>query len=446
MLPSAEMLRKVLSTVIVDKAEQGHITEGLDQELAALPDSLDALNEFSQLLAELPMRADWRYHEPNNLDEIWAECDPDRPRGWLASIDLEEAARRVEAAFIARVCGCMLGKPFEIDASMEEIRAALEPLGEWPLDDYPSERAVLSLKAQQPQWPELVRERIDHVAPDDDINYTILAMQALEGAGADFSHEDLRRLWLLNLPVAATFGPERTLLIRAGLQTLADVAVPQLQDWPSVLNPGEELCGALIRADAYGYACPGRPALAATLAHRDATLTHRRTGVYGSMFIAAAISTAFVVDDPLEIFVTALKFVPRLSRLYEAMVRCIDEVRGAADWIEAYHQIHERYESFGFCRIIQELGTVMNSVRFARSTGEGICIQVSQGNDTDSFGATAGSILGAYFGPGHLDSRWVEPLRDDIHTALALFHDRSLSALARRMGELPTRIIGETPS
>ena len=32
------------------------------------------------------------------------------------------------------------------------------------------------------------------------------------------------------------------------------------------LNPSDEQCGAMIRADAYGYACPGRPALAAELA------------------------------------------------------------------------------------------------------------------------------------------------------------------------------------
>ena len=58
------------------------------------------------------------------------------------------------------------------------------------------------------------------------------------------------------------------------------------------INPGEELCGALIRADAYGWACPGDPVAAAVLAHRDATLTHVRTGVYAAMWVAAAVATA----------------------------------------------------------------------------------------------------------------------------------------------------------
>jgi len=54
-----------------------------------------------------------------------------------------------------------------------------------------------------------------------------------------------------------------------------------------------------------------------------------------------------------------------------------------------------------------------------------------------SFGATCGSILGAYFGPDHLDPRWRKPFNDEIRTGLNFFYERSLSALARRMAELP---------
>jgi ADP-ribosylglycohydrolase len=69
---------------------------------------------------------------------------------------------------------------------------------------------------------------------------------------------------------------------------------------------------------------------------------------------------------------------------------------------------------------------------------------LTQGNDTDSFGATAGSILGAYFGPEGLEERWLAPFHDDIHTALAWFYERSLRGLAKRMGELPKRVATES--
>jgi ADP-ribosylglycohydrolase len=328
----------------------------------------------------------------------------------------------------------MLGKPFEIFVSLDEIRIALESTGEWPLADYPSEAALRALPALQGQWRELYKEGITHVAPDDDINYTILAMLVLEAHGLDFTHDDLRTLWLYNLPVLATFGPERARLVRDGMQTITG-GDPVLA---SLLNPGAELCGALIRADAYGYACMGRPDVAAALAHRDASFTHRRTGVYGAMFVAAAIAVAPAFDDPLDVVRTALRYVPQRSRFAERTSEALAIVERADDWLDGYGQVHEKLADFGFCAIYQELGTLINTLRFATDAADGICVQVMQGNDTDSFGATAGSILGAFHGT--IDERWAAPFNDDVHTALALFHEHSLVAITDRMAALPARV------
>ena len=215
MLPPIELLRVRLRAVIDDKDEQGHATGGLTDELVALPASYDALAAFAERLTALPMRVDWPYVEPDALDEILAECDPARPMGALGRLDPDELSACAGAAFVARVCGCMLGKPFEIDPTMEELRAALEPAGEWPLRDYLTERGLGRLRERQGQWPELVRERIDHVAPDDDINYTIIGMLLLEQYGLAWTRDDLRATWLMQLPARATFGPERTFLTDA---------------------------------------------------------------------------------------------------------------------------------------------------------------------------------------------------------------------------------------
>ena len=437
MYSSIPSLRDQLRAVVADKEGQGHVVAGLQDELDALPDSYDALSEFAGRLAHLPVREDWPYVEPNHLEAIWAECDPDRPLGAIGEIDAEESSRRIEAAFLGRVCGCVLGKPLEIRPTLAEIRAALEALGDWPLNDYISHQIADHLPRLHRSWPETVRERIAYVAPDDDINYTVLGMLLLEKHGAGFTQQDVRDLWIHQLPIGTTFGPERTLLLKAGLATLAGGEPSDLERWVAVLNPGDEKCGALIRADAFGYACPGRPALAAELAWRDASWTHRRTGIYGEMFVAAAIAVAPLARDPLEIFEVALKFVPQRSRFHRIVADSIAEIRQAADWLEGYERVHRKYRAYGHCLIYQEIGTVINTLRFAESVGDGICIQVCQGNDTDSFGATAGSILGAYFGSGHLEPRWLAPFNDDIHSALAWFYERSLSRLATRMGRLP---------
>jgi ADP-ribosylglycohydrolase len=177
--------------------------------------------------------------------------------------------------------------------------------------------------------------------------------------------------------------------------------------------------------------------LAAELAWRDAHLTHRLTGVYATMFTAAAIAIAMVEPDRLEIFETALQYIPQRSRLAEVARDAIEEVRNASDWRDGYRRIHASYSEYGHCQVFQETATLINTLRFARDVGDGICIQVMQGNDTDSYGATAGSLLGCYFGPDHLEARWTEPFHDRIHTTLADFHEQSLSAVAKRMAQLP---------
>lgn len=431
-VPSLADLRALVGYVLADKQEQGHEVGGLTEALAATPDSYDALLALAVALSELPMRADWPWVEPSDLAGIRSQCA--FPDDVVAAGDV---SARVETAFLARVAGCILGKPFEFDPTLAELRDVLEPAGEWPLRDYVTRATNDRLRAPQPQWPELVREQISHVTEDDDINYTVLAMLLLEQHGAAFTADDLRRQWLLQLPVLATFGPERTQLLSAGIAALLGSPGPVSAD---VLNPFDEHCGAMIRADAYGYACPGNPALAAELAHRDAFVTHRRTGVYATMLVAAALSVALVSapDDRLGPWQKALDFIPEQSR-FAAIVRdSLRKVEQATDWLDGYARIHGRYGEFSHCRVYQEIGTVLNTSRFARDVGDGIGMQVCQGNDTDSFGATAGSYLGALLGPDAFDrDHWLGRFNDDIHLALATCHLRSLTDLAQRMGQLP---------
>jgi ADP-ribosylglycohydrolase len=430
---SLDLLRGLVGHVLSDKDEQGHEVAGLREELADVPDSYDALLAFARRLRDLPLRADWPWVEPSDLDGIQsvAVFPP-------AVVPAGDVSARIETAFLARVAGCILGKPFEFDPTFDELRAVLEPTGEWPLTDYVTEATNERLREPQPQWPELVRGRITHVCEDDDLNYTVLAMLLLERHGVAFTHDEVRRLWLLQLPVLATFGPERTQLLAAGMATLGGSG----GDWATVLNPTDEHCGALIRADAYGWACPGDPELAASLAHRDASVTHRRTGIYATMWVAAALATALVTDpaDRLGPFRTALGFVPQRSRFAAIVQESLALVEGASDWEAGYRAVHGRFGEYSHCRVYQEVGTLLNTARFAQDVGHGLGLQVCQGNDTDSFGATAGSYLGALLGPSAFDKEhWTGRFGDRIYLALATVHEQSLSALASRMAQLSKR-------
>jgi len=443
MLPTFELLRIQLGRMIECREAQGHDVNGLADELGSVADSYDALEAFARKVAARPLRDDWPYVEPNDLDEIWAQCDPDRELGLIRAISARDAGARVEAAFIDSVCGCMLGKPLEFNPTMDQIRQAATEVGGWPLRDYVSEALLDRIGKRHSSWPETTRENIRRAVHDDDLNYTVIGMLVLERAGLRFTKHDVMDIWLTNLPVGVTFGPERLSLIKAAMRSVGGGPDDPFDDWVGIWQPGSELCGALIRADAYGYACAGRPGLAAELAWRDASWTHRRTGIYSAMFVAAAIACAAVVRDPMRIFRTALQYVPQRSRFFEIVSDCMAKMYEATDWLDGYRLIHGQYGQYGHCHVYQEVGMLINTLRFATDVGDGICKQVSQGADTDSFGATAGSLLGMYFGPGHLEDRWVAPLNDEIRTSLACFYERSLSTLAQRMGRLPERIKAE---
>lgn len=446
MFPKYEMIKVILEGIINEKHAQGHETEGLYRELNQLPDSYDALYEFAMRLSNLPIRSDWPYVEPNDLEEIWQQCDPHRPLGLIVdNIDLLDSQKRVETAFYSSICGCILGKPIEEFpfATLDDVKSSLEKVDQWPLNDYLTEEFLESYGRRNISWKECIKGNIEYVAPDDDITYTIIGMLLIEKSGLDFSKEDIKEIWLNNLPVNATWGPERNILLKSGIASLVPEYSYDMENWVDVFNGGEERCGALIRADAYGYACPGRPALAAELAWRDASFTHRRTGIYGAMFVAAAIATAQVYRDPMEIFDTALKFVPQKSRFYKIVSDSMNEISEAQDWIDGYYRIHDKYGQYGACCVYQEIGTLINTLKFAESISDGICKQVCQGNDTDSFGATAGSILGAYFGPDYLGRRWIEVFNDDIYTTMSDFRERRLSKIVERMGQLPIQVANE---
>lgn len=451
MLAYKEAVRQALHQVAEQRYAQGADLD-LDELAAridAAADSYDALVAIGDALRQPPTRADWPYVEPVLWDDIVAESPDLNPSRPMPAGAQDGAAERVATAFVSSVCGCVLGKPVEVNPTLAELRRAGEATGEWPVTDYFTEAFVDALGRHHNSRPITTRENITFAADDDDIHYTMIGMLALERGGRAFSHADLLEIWSTNLPWATCWGPERTMLALHGVNGLNSLKVERdFFNDVFFLNPGDELCGAMIRADAYGYACPGNPGLAAWLAWKDASFTHIKTGAYATMYAAALIALCHTADpalsgnDRVDIAAEALKCIPAVSRFAHIVRDSIDKVRAAATWLEGYAAIHGKYAEYAHCRVYQETGTLINTLKFAEDIGHGFCIQVSQGNDTDSYGATSGSMLGCFFGPGHLDERWTRPFNDRLNHALAQVHEYSLSRLAARMAKLPTIIAG----
>ncbi|MYS51546.1 ADP-ribosylglycohydrolase family protein, partial [Streptomyces sp. SID6013] len=194
--------------------------------------------------------------EPTDIDRIGALC-PDwpspRPAGAVSRA-------RLEAAWLGRAAGCLLGKPVE-KLPLTGIRRLGRAAGNWPPTSYFTARGVpRDLLAAYP-WnrrsaPTSLAENIDGMPEDDDLNYPLLNLLLLQRHGRAFTTDDVARLWLDELPPGRTFTAERI----AHRNLLTGLEPP---DTARHRNPFREWIGALIRADVHGWTNPGDPAAAA---------------------------------------------------------------------------------------------------------------------------------------------------------------------------------------
>ena len=189
-------LRELLADEVVQQRESGHDVSGIEPEIRAALDGDAKLSEVEELydrLLELPRGAGWPYEEPSTWPEIEALLpagDPATPSG---AVDDATLADRLRAAWLGRCAGCNLGKPVE-GFTPEQIRRYLELAGAWPLDDYvPALDPMPEGLALRQCWTETTRGHISHMARDDDIDYTILALHILESHGFGFGTEDVVR-------------------------------------------------------------------------------------------------------------------------------------------------------------------------------------------------------------------------------------------------------------
>jgi ADP-ribosylglycohydrolase len=198
-------------------------------------------------------------------------------------------------------------------------------------------------------------------------------------------------------------------------------------------NPYREWIGAQIRADAWGYASPGRPAQAAELAYRDGAVSHVANGIYGEMFVAAMLAGAFVADGLEEVVHIGLGEIPRTSRLYEAVTQTVRWAKEDDDWERTCDKVLATYGHYPSVHTINNACLVVMGLLHSRGDlGRAVSVAVMGGLDTDCNGATAGSVMGAWLGAGKLPARWVRPLHDRLLSYVVGMTDNRISDLATR--------------
>ncbi|MEV6988693.1 ADP-ribosylglycohydrolase family protein [Streptomyces sp. NPDC093228] len=368
--------------------------------------------------------------EPTDLARIRALC-PDWPSGASAGGYRPPDEARLEAAWLGRAVGCLLGKPVE-KLPLEGIRRLAGATGNWPLDTWFTARGVPSELLEAYPWNRRsagtsLAENIDGMPEDDDLNYPLLNLLLLGRHGRSFTTADVARLWLEELPAGRTFTAERI----AYRNLLCGIEPPRTGRHR---NPFREWIGALIRADVHGWTNPGDPAAAAEQAHRDATLTHTANGVYAAMFTAATIAAATTgAHDVHHCLRTGLAVVPPGSRLARAVRHAVRLARDTEDFDTVVDRLHAAHRTCHWVHAVPN--TALIAAALTHADGDftaSVCRAVSGGWDTDSNGATAGSVAGLLAGrPGALPDRWTTPLKNRLTTSVGDFNGIGFDTLAQ---------------
>ncbi len=337
---------------------------------------------------------------------------------------------RVRAAWQGRISGCILGKAVEV-LSFQEGRRGVESYlrrgRAWPLRDYVPLIDGAPLRSDASAC---CRGRFSRAEPDDDINYSVLALLLLEQFGEEFGTSDVARTWLKLLPAGTTWTAERA-AYRTLLDKMDDEFVNGAEPGFDLAECSDNSCnewiGAQIRADLYGWVCPGRPGLAANLAETDASLSHRGEGVNSARFIAAlgaAMPAADTIDTAVEI---ASHEIPSDSEAFDAVTLG----RSLVNATDAVDQLHEYYEHLSPVHALNNLALVVWAVcsshgDFTRTIGD----TVAAGWDTDCNGATVGGLLG--LAGLDIPESWTRPWQGRVGVNLAGYSELSLDELVAR--------------
>jgi ADP-ribosylglycohydrolase len=324
----------------------------------------------------------------------------------------------------------MLGKAVEVLSLREghgSLSDYLNTVNALPLRDYvPNEPAL----APGVLYTACCRGILSAAEPDDDINYTVLALMLLEEWGAELDTEHVARAWLRYLPLASTYTAERaayrTLAARCS-EWFPEGAEADFDLTDCADNPYNDWIGAQIRADLYGWVCPGKPALAADLVGRDARLSHRGEGVHGAVYIAALgalLGGGLALDKALE---AALTFIPADSLCTAA----ITGGRELADSADGGDRIREEYAALSAVHTVNNLSLVVWALsRHRDDYSAAIGDVVSAGLDTDCNGATVGGLWALQGKP--VPQRWTDPWQGRVRLSLAGLPDLSLEDLVDR--------------
>jgi len=370
--------------------------------------------DLQREIQTLPLRDCYVYDSPSTWDDI-AALSATGSLSPAAMPDSNLLHDKLVAAWLARAVGCTLGQPIE-GWRRPKIVEFLKETDNYPIKTYCRSDVGETMRKKydlvdvpgpygmnKMSWG----NNLEGFFPqDDDTNFTVFALQLMETYGRGLTPDKVLHGWLHRFPLGFLWTAERV----AYRNAVIGITPPQSAVH---CNPYREWIGAQIRADLYGYICPGNPIEAARLAWTDASISHTANGIYGAMWVAAMLAQAAVSDDIEEIIAVGLSVLPQKSRFVE----WLHTVRGwhaegisAEEAIERVHIDWNEHTKHHWCHTISNAMIVAVALLWGEDIDTLLHIAVTAGFDTDCNAATAASVYGMVHGTAGISDNWLAPL------------------------------------
>ena len=382
------------------------------------------LEQAIDKILKLPMNKELLKIEPDGLDEIQA-LRAGGKRAYCEGLP-ENYEDRLAGALLGRIAGCLLGSIVEGYEIKDMQNLAKANGDEFPPTDYwtTAPGTPGTLRYWKSPIEDYTRGNMRFAPVDDDIMYTMEGLLIMEEYGKDFTTENVGESWLKYVPYGYTAEEAALRNLKKGFKGEA-AALDH--------NPYLQLIGADIRSDPWAYMAPGHPELAAEFAYRDAMLTHRRIGVYGAMYFAAAEAIAFCVDDPMDALKLAMNEIPQDCLLARSLRWAFKECPNIHSYLEAREAVNKRFPDMPIAHTLNNACLTVFGIHLGgRDFTKVISNTVAMGLDNDCTAATAASIVGAVIGKENLPEHWYRPFNNTVLSYLNGIEEFKIDDLLER--------------
>ncbi len=265
------------------------------------------------------------------------------------------------------------------------------------------------------------QELPDISAPNDDADFQVVWLHALEEYGPWLTGKELAHEWLDHIWYPfCEYG--------YGMKNFARKIYPPTAGWFNN-EYFKECMGCPIRSEIWAFVAPGAPALAREYVWYDATLDHADASVEAEQFFATIEALAFFEDDMDALLVAGMAILPEGSRLRQCLEDTYEWYAQDGDWKQVRMKILSRYGHPDFTNAVQNIGFTLLALLEGKDDFSTVMLTAANcGYDTDCTCATAGAIIGIMHGAEAIPEKWKEPLQDRF--SLGIDYERHSNSIA----------------